>query len=115
MVDTKRTKLGWEWFLETHKDLNAVPYPEATRLSYWTNTFFLDERTRKFDKLDTRKKYEGRNFGWFYHDIEPNRTYEDLMIEIELMFQSIHDWQHNAVTSLDYDEDSKTIEICISS
>ena len=112
-LEATNPRLNWGWFLGKHKDLNAVPYPNATRLSYLTNTYFLDEQTRKFDKLD--KAGDDDSWVWFYHDIEPNRTYRDLMFETELMFQSIYDWQHSSVGKFDYDKDSKTIQIWLDS
>ena len=115
--------LCWYWYVKTFKDLNVVPFPEAKTLSYYTSTFFLGDETRPWDELDIEATYKTHKeerdtedyWVWFYHEIEPNSSYLDLMFEIESMFQDIDNWQHRAPTSLKYNEETKTIEISICS
>jgi hypothetical protein len=112
--------LAWYWYVKTFKDLNVVPFPKAIRLSYWTHTFQLGPETRPWDELDTKSTYrerdtEGQYWVWFYHEIKPNSSYLDLMFEIESMFQDIDNWNDRAPSSLKYNEETKTIEVWLSS
>ena len=120
--------LRWNWFIhrlrEEKKELDEIPFPEATKIEYIVHSYCLiGGFTRRPDvkyEFDVEQKefVKNRNGVWFgfWQPIETNSSYLDLMFQIEDLMRYVRDRQHCCVSpSLSYDENTNTISVWLDS
>ena len=121
--------LSWGNFVRDCIDdgkLGQIPHPNATKIRYTVNTYFLDEPSTGFKfwlsgnwgKANEELASVGAEDRWVYFetDIKKNSTYFDLMIATERMMGDYLDWQHSYVSTGSFSsQEEGVIDVHISS
>ena len=121
--------LSWGDFIrECHDEgkFFQIPHPNATKIRYTVNTYFLDEPSTGFKfwlsgnwgKANEELGSEGADNRWVYFekDIKENSTYLDLMIATEQMMDDCFDWQHSRLSTGSFSsQEEGVIDVYISS
>jgi hypothetical protein len=133
IMKNKRSKSGLNWGeyiadIAMEDRYTEIPFPEATKIRYTVNTFFVREPNGShkiwtsgwLGELNEEGKANGDPYPWVYYEkgIEKQSTYCDLMFAVEEMMLSVKDCQHRIMHIGSYvpDElDETVLDVHISS